>query len=339
MRSIFELKMKHPSGPEILLFKRFQSEWHKMDITKFSSGIEDDVVKTMLNDVIKDIKIFCTHHLDQNYSRDDYKEFLELALVFLGGNLPRRITFKAPGAIHHARWMAKALYSLKIYLFRKQFNLTKNEEKGLRDICIFLLRLYIRAWFRAPIAVKAPYQDYNFLKDLSSYPDSDIAQTALKKCCGHLWYLTEETVGLAFFDDDIPNDLKKKMTTSLTENKHTDTKFKKLSLKPEEIKNFISKDFSCLVSTNTKRFFERFNIETIFLTDNTETWSTYDSYIKGSEILKNIRVVNDTAERGVKLIEDFNNILTKDEDQTQYLLQIVKNYKLKYPESNKSSLM
>jgi len=30
-------------------------------------------------------------------------------------------------------------------------------------------------------------------------------------------------------------------------------------------------------------------------------------------------IVNDTAERGVKLIQDFNAILTNDEDQKQFL--------------------
>lgn len=339
LRSVFELKMKHhSSGPEIQLFKRFQIEWNKMDLTKFSCGVEDDEVKIILNDVICNVKTFCSNELKQNYSRDDYKEFLELALIFLGGDEQSKITFKTPGAIHHARWLAKALYSFKIYLFRKQFKLTKTEEKGLRDICIFLIRLYIKAWFTAPLAIKAPNQDFNFLKNLSSYYDNEVAQTALKKICGHLWYLNDENIALAFFDDEVPNDLKKKMSTFLIEKKNATVTQKKLSLKPEGIKNIISKDLSFLVSTNTNKFFERFNIDKQFLTNNPDTWSTNQSFIKGLETVKNIKVVNDTAERGVKLIEEYNNLITKDEDQTQYLLQIVKNYRSQYPDCNKSSL-
>ena len=34
-------------------------------------------------------------------------------------------------------------------------------------------------------------------------------------------------------------------------------------------------------------------------------------------------VVNDTAERGDKLFEEFNTLLTKDEDEKQFLLQVV----------------
>jgi len=49
-------------------------------------------------------------------------------------------------------------------------------------------------------------------------------------------------------------------------------------------------------------------------------------------------VVNDVAERNVKLIEEYNTILTKDEDQKQYLLQVVNEYRKKYPDSKKSTL-
>lgn len=42
-------------------------------------------------------------------------------------------------------------------------------------------------------------------------------------------------------------------------------------------------------------------------------------------------VVNDVAERNVKLIEEYNTILTKDEDQKQYHLQVVNEYRKKYP--------
>jgi len=40
-------------------------------------------------------------------------------------------------------------------------------------------------------------------------------------------------------------------------------------------------------------------------------------------VLKNIPVINGVSERGVKLIEDYKNKLTKDESQKQYLLQVL----------------
>lgn len=41
------------------------------------------------------------------------------------------------------------------------------------------------------------------------------------------------------------------------------------------------------------------------------------------KITKNLKVVNDIAERGVKLFEEFNKLLTNDEEEKQLLLQVV----------------
>ena len=55
--------------------------------------------------------------------------------VFLGKHPKKHkskvIMFKSPSAVHYARWMAESIYSIKIYLFREQFKLTKQEENNL----------------------------------------------------------------------------------------------------------------------------------------------------------------------------------------------------------------
>ena len=54
--------------------------------------------------------------------------------------------------------------------------------------------------------------------------------------------------------------------------------------------------------------------------------------------MKSLKVVNDVAERGVKLITDFNNLLTKDEEQKQYVLQVVHKCRKLYPDVSKHTL-
>ena len=49
---------------------------------------------------------------------DDYREFLELCMFFLG--CQQSITFKQPVAFHKARWMSKLLYSIKTALMQDQ---------------------------------------------------------------------------------------------------------------------------------------------------------------------------------------------------------------------------
>src|SRR6218665_3249968 len=40
------------------------------------------------------------------------------------------------GAMHHAHWMSKVIYSLRIWMFNAQFKLTRAQERGLRDVCV-----------------------------------------------------------------------------------------------------------------------------------------------------------------------------------------------------------
>lgn len=103
-----------------------------------------------------------------NHIRKDYREFLELVVMFLGGNLPTGNRFRALGPIHHARWMAKAIYSLKIFLFRDQFHMTSHEESGLKNICIFIVLMYQKSWFTASNAIEAPRNDLELLKKLTA---------------------------------------------------------------------------------------------------------------------------------------------------------------------------
>ena len=86
-------------------------------------------------------------------------------------------------------------------MFRSQFTLTSKEKKGLRDIVIFTIRVYIKAWMTAPLAVSAPNNDLLLLKSLVLYEDVNkaISKAAIKKLAGHLWYLSEDLIGLAFF--------------------------------------------------------------------------------------------------------------------------------------------
>ena len=98
--------------------------------------------------------------------RNNYKEFLQLPIIFLGKTPGQRgITFHFPGAMHQARWVAKALYFIKIYLFRHQFYLTKNEEKNLLRFSIFSILIYMEHWFRAPISSSAPHNNLTLITE------------------------------------------------------------------------------------------------------------------------------------------------------------------------------
>lgn len=175
-------------GPNVPIFERFRNAWNDIDLSNYSIGIEDVAVKQST--------------LEAAHPRSDYKELLSLAKIFIAKVPPKFIKFKAPGACHHARWMAKAIYSLKLFLFRKEFKLTVKETKSLAEICPFIINVYLKAWFTAPCAAKAPNHDFEFLKRLHKYEsiEPSISQVALKKFANHTCYLSPEASAMAFFD-------------------------------------------------------------------------------------------------------------------------------------------
>lgn len=156
---------------------------------------EDNVVRK---------KIWITEQLGKQICRNDYNEFLELCLLFLGETLPRAerrtTTFRNPDAVHHARWMAKAIYCLKMFLFHEQIELSKDERTGLADVCVFLIRYYLVYWFRCPRPIEKPLQDLTFLKELHVFKadDSDLAHEMILKFINHLWRLSEQNIGFVF---------------------------------------------------------------------------------------------------------------------------------------------
>jgi hypothetical protein len=107
---------------------------------------DDPMIYGILNNVRYKILAFAEKTFQNNFPRDDYKEFLQLIVIFLGEKLPGNVNFRQPGAYHLARWMAKGIYSLKMLLFKNQFKLTSIEEMPLKRICCFIIKCYAQVW-------------------------------------------------------------------------------------------------------------------------------------------------------------------------------------------------
>lgn len=346
LRSVFDHKFGSKSGPNVPLFQRFQLAWPTFNLNNFKPGLQDTEVSQHLNNSIECILQFCMTELTKMQCREDYREFLELTVIFLNGTPARGIFFRVPGAIHHARWMSKAIYCLKIFILRHEYKLNKREYNSVRDICIFIVRCYVKAWFNAPNACFAPRQDLQFLRDIYDYKtiDENLSEVTQKKFINHLWYLSPESVRFAFFDFfEISDDTKIKMVQSLKNDNNTDGDSinveKRLCVKLNEIPSFINKTIESFISDKTLNFFKRFNINYNFIETLPSTWKNNLEYKRGKEIVSQLKIVNDTAERAVKLIEDFNKIGSKNEEQKQYILQVVTEYRQRYSNSNKSTIM
>lgn len=342
MSVVFTHCMGPSSGPDIPLYKRFKKAWSNLDKSKYEPGVKNKSILTAVENE-KDAAIeFTLKQLKRKAQpRDDYREFLELVLIFLGHVPPRGVRLLAPGAVHHARWMAKILYAFKIYMFREQFHLTAREEKGLREITVFVINVYLGAWFTAPLPVSAPRRDLDLLQKLVNYEKKNLSVStytvALQKLTGHLWYLSEELIALAFFDSAVSIQCKKKMVRSLHEQNANKKNFKRAQL--QDVHKCLELNLYDFVSKRSMVFFLCLGISTEFLKEEPERWENLDDYKQGLDTVRQFKVVNDNAERGVALIQAYNASLTKNEDQKQYLLQVVEQHRKLFPNSKKSTIL
>lgn len=74
--------------------------------------MDDKKVTKHINPALADeIKEFCLNELYSKQPRDDYREFLELTILFVGGEIPNTRkknlvrTFAPPSGCSNARWM------------------------------------------------------------------------------------------------------------------------------------------------------------------------------------------------------------------------------------------
>ena len=111
---------------------------------------------------------------------------------------------------------------------------------------------------------------------------------------------------------------------------------KRISLDPKLIR---TKELSDFVTSNTHRFFTITGFSSSLFVKDISQWEEYDDYISVKASIRCLRVVNDIAERGVALMEEYNKLHTNNEKQKQFLLLTVKDYRKEHPDTKKSNLM
>lgn len=332
-------------SPNMELFSHFRDYWPQLNQTAFSTAADDDNAAMVVAPWKDDVVAFATLQLTEFQPRDDYRELLELTIIFLGATPSHGIQFRYPGALHRARWMARAIYSLKMWLFRNQYPLqqragtlrgTSNSKRvweHLKNVCLFVTCIYVRYWFQTPSATTAPRNDLALLCSLSSYPQKAVGDAAMTAFGRHLWYLSELLVGLSFFDDDVSVEEKRMMVRALRDKEGSQES-------PKRIPSFSepsTKGLHDFITKSTLRLFRILELPDEFLQADPSEWPSHEDYLRSQAICRSVRVVNDLAERGVALIQHFNASITRDEEQKQSLLQVVEEHRHSFSEPTKKS--
>ncbi|KAG0721904.1 hypothetical protein GWK47_045496 [Chionoecetes opilio] len=170
------------------------------------------------------------------------------------------------------------------------------------------------------------------------YHDESIRKACFTTLSRHFWYLSEDLIGLSLFDSRLPVSDKQAIVhnvQAILYDEGAEEPAKRINLPSSQVPAATLPFFATKYSL---RLFEALDIKTDFLSANPRKWQEEESYVEACRRIEGLRVVNDTAERGVALIQSFNLRLTKDEEQRQFLLQVVEAHRHQQPGTSKASL-
>ncbi|KAG7171644.1 hypothetical protein Hamer_G014784 [Homarus americanus] len=297
------------SAPTDPLFQTLKKRWSQLDHSQY---LRLDIANLPESDWLSHLRHRTVSYLltVTEWAREDYREAAELTLLVLGVNPPRGTHFLRPGACHHARWMAKIIYYLKIYMFSHQLELS--------------------------IAEDAPVNDLQLHHELLRYRavDCEVADAALAVASRHLWYIRPQTVVLSLCSEKLSAAEKKEMATKLSCLEETND-YANDNLVIQQ-----TTWLSDLIDERSWMFFKKHHVcGTAWLISPVEDWEKNEEFMKLKDFSRSLKVTNDVAERGIKLMQDFIGSVTKDEQQLQDVMQLVEKHRKQMSGFSKSALM
>jgi hypothetical protein len=144
----------------------------------------------------------------------------------------------------------------------------------------------------------------------------------------HSWYLSQELATVSLFSKHLSCDEKAQLVSAIKDDRGLHL-VKSLDCLPHTLQDL----------SITRSFFKTTAIDDSFLDIPVELWSESQSYKIASDFISNLACVNDCAERGVALIQNFNATITNDEEQKQYLLQVVDKHRHDFTKCNRANLL
>ncbi|GBP74674.1 hypothetical protein EVAR_58940_1 [Eumeta japonica] len=174
------------------------------------------------------------------------------------------------------------------------------DKNALQDVCLFIVTLYTKPWLECTVAIKAPNQDLCFLKALKEYGkvDAKSSKAFISKFVHHL--------------RDESSDSVKRYIPS----------------KGEITQNFFNMTLDDFVTQRSKQFLSRLQIDDSFLREDVSSWGDNPTFLVARRRISRLKVVNDTAKRAIKLMQDFNGLITAEEEQNSFCCVVFRNIEI-----------
>ena len=210
-----------------------KSSWEELNLQDI---VVPDIPTDFMSDK-EDLLSFINNMLElKKQPRGDYKEFLKLAKVISGESVERKNVYEfqiqRPGADHHARWIAKSIYIMKMTLILYQIPLHSQKKKKVQKMALFVVFVYLRAWFTAPALVSAASNDICLFLSLQKFKsvDSKVSTITTAVLNSLTWYLTEELIHLSLFNEDLSLSERTILATKIGQITYGETEIRKPTL-------------------------------------------------------------------------------------------------------------
>src|ERR1051325_4142245 len=161
----------------------------------------------------------------------------------------------------------------------------------------------------------------------------------MKKLEHHTWYLGAEMLPLSLFSHNVSVEEKKLIVEAMVccgENWSSQDLKCSVSL----FSNLAEKQLHDLVTSSSAAALRLFGISFADLSGQDPlTWDDIPSFRSARTVIESLKVVNDTAERSVALMNTFNQWITKTESEMQRLIQVVEDNRKRIPDCRKINLI
>lgn len=240
--------------------------------------------------------------------------------------------------------MGKSIYILKIFLLKDLFPVTDNEMRKITRLVGFVLHLYGCFFLSASLSTAAPRIDLNFWYSLIQYQhiDPEIAASAKASMRRHLWYLTPELVVFGLFDDGLPNQEKQLMAVELRRKprpllfapgKPGQPNFDPVAAHLTQVRP----PLASFVTDRSWLLFSLLDANGDWLENDPSTWLNDPEYLHLQELIKDMEVVNDSAERAVKDVAEYAE-MSRDPNHRDNVILVANDHRGRVAQMRKGDL-
>ena len=163
--------------------------------------------------------------------------------------------------------------------------------------------------------------------------DEDIISKAVQESFKlHKWYIVPETIPLALFYEGLDRYEKDNLAKNILSypQEKSNTRTGNENGNPRFQRKFPENFDDTAYSPDIQIFFKILKIPVDFLNTPSDTWNNNQTYLKGLQNSKHIKICNDLANWAIKLTQDYCHS-SKNKDRLQDIVKVIEKYRAEVP--------